>query len=352
MSLKTHSAPIWKLQQPRKGGASVNWLWLCQLLRHENLKRLWRRSRVDGCCRRCGGGGCTPRDRILSTQTFSSNPSAPNPYYTNVFSQPLWTWFLLHKLFLATALHLILSTNVFLGTPLDLMLSTQTFLHVLCTWFLLHKLCRNPSARDSYYTNFFSQLLCTWFLLRKRFVTTPLHTIFNWLWLCQLLRHENLERLWRRSRVDGCCGGCCGGGGCTPRDRILSTQTFSSNPSAPDPYYTNFFSQPLWTWFLLQTFSRNCSAPDSIYTNFLLELLSTWCYLHKLFLRPLHLILTTQTFSRNSSARDSYYTNFFSQLLWNWFLLHKLFLATVLHLILSTQTVPQIDRWWLLFLLG
>ena len=150
----------------------------------------------------------------------------------------------------------------------------------MVTWFLLHKLCRNPSARDSYYTNFFSQLLCTWLLLRKRFVTTPLHTIFNWLWLCQLLRHENLKRLWRRSRVDGYCRG--GGCGCTPRDRILSTQTFSSNPSAPNPYYTNVFSQSLWTWFLL----------------------------HKLFLATaLHLILTTQTFSSNSSGPDTYSTN-------------------------------------------
>ena len=47
---------------------------------------------------------------------------------------PLETAFYLHKLFLATPLHLILTT--------------QTF-------------SRNPSGPDSYYTNFFSQLLCT-----------------------------------------------------------------------------------------------------------------------------------------------------------------------------------------------
>ena len=118
---------------------------------------------------------------------------------------------------------------------------------------------------------------------------------FNWLWHRQLLRHEKLRWVWRRIRVGRLCYYyCC----CTPRDRILSTQTF--------------FGTPLHLILSTQTFSSNSLAPDSYYTNFFLQPLCTWFYLHKLFLAtPLHLTLTTQTFSSNSSARDSYYTHFF-----------------------------------------
>ena len=85
---------------------------------------------------------------------------------------------------------------------------------------------------------------------------------------------------------------------CTPRDRILSTQTF--------------FGTPLHLILSTQTFSSNSLAPDSYYTNFFLQPLCTRFLLHKLFLAtPLHLTLTTQTFSSNSSSPDSRYTNFF-----------------------------------------
>ena len=223
----------------------IHWLWLCQLLRHENLKRLWRRSRVDGCCR--GGGGCTPRDRILSTQTFSSNPSAPNPYYTNVFSQSLWTWFLLHKLFLATALHLILSTQTFSWNS-----SRPDAIYTNFSY--------TSFAPDSYYTNVFSQLLCTWFLLHKRFLATPL-------------------------------------------DLILTTQTFSRNCSAPDSIYTNFFlGTPLDLMLSTQTFLTR-PLHLILITQTLSQPLCTWFLLHKLFLAtPLHLVLTTQTFCHDSST--------------------------------------------------
>ena len=48
---------------------------------------------------------------------------------------------------------------------------------------------------------------------------------------------------------------------CTPRDRILSTQTF--------------FGTPLHLILSTQTFSSNSLAPDSYYTNFFLQPLCT-----------------------------------------------------------------------------
>ena len=69
-----------------------------------------------------------------------------------------------------------------------------------------------------------------------------------------------------------CCY-CC----CTPRDRILSTQTF--------------FGTHLHLILSTQTFSSNSSSPDSYYKLFLAT--------------PLHLILTTQTLSSNPSATNS-----------------------------------------------
>ena len=54
----------------------------------------------------------TPAPSIVS-QTFARNSCTPDCIYTNFCSQLLYPRFYLHKLFLATALHLILTIQTF-----------------------------------------------------------------------------------------------------------------------------------------------------------------------------------------------------------------------------------------------
>ena len=53
---------------------------------------------------------------------------------------------------------------------------------------------------------------------------------------------------------------------CTPRDTILSTQTFSFTPRNPILSTLTFFSHPSRHDFIYTNFSRNCCTPDSYYT--------------------------------------------------------------------------------------
>ena len=70
------------------------WLWLRQLLRHEKLE--WLHGAISS--NDCYYYGCTPRDLILTTQTFFAT-DRDLILTTQTFSQPLEISFLLHKLF-------------------------------------------------------------------------------------------------------------------------------------------------------------------------------------------------------------------------------------------------------------
>ena len=75
------------------------WFWLSQLLGHEKLE--WLHGAI--------WSEATPRDLVVTTQTFFRNPSRPHRYCTNIFSQPLETSSLLHKHFFATPGDLIVT---------------------------------------------------------------------------------------------------------------------------------------------------------------------------------------------------------------------------------------------------
>ena len=72
---------------------ATHWLRQRQLLRHEKLSWVWRRIRVGGLCVVVAPLEtpfylhklflATPLHLILTTQTVSSNSAAPDSYYTD-----------------------------------------------------------------------------------------------------------------------------------------------------------------------------------------------------------------------------------------------------------------------------